>query len=1028
MGALRDVNTVHSSVSGKLKRVKLLPRCVLWSAFLSVAFLTASPLPAQTASSSLRGKVRTAEGQAAVGAIVQARSETTGALRVTTTDDQGRYTLPALPVGTWTVVARTTQGGVSESVLVELRLQESPAQDLTVGGGVTERVTVNANADLIDRKETAGKLRVNSEQVAVLPISGRVFTDLALLDSSVRPAAEGAYFGESGSVFVVNGASGRSNTFLVDGLDNNDLTSGTALGSFFSQQVIEEFVLLTHRYSPEFGRATGGVLNIVTKQGGNERRAEGFVEGALPSWGETGNFIEALPASGTPQRRSRQFSAGFNLSGPFKKDKAFYFFAYERLDSDNLIGYTGIDRNATPGGRFSAGASGDNLFARTDFNLSPNNRLMLRASYDDRKNEGVNVGGLFTPEAGFLVKEEDLGFAGSLTTIASPTAVLETRFAFSRSKFDQNANSDLSGVTRPGGIFGGNPLNSQLREESKFQVVENLTWTRGDHTLKIGLDVTRSRTDLDATFNPNGGFLYDTDIPFEPGDCGDIDIIDVEIARTSTFYPRVVCDGIPNFDDDGDGIIDEPAIITSYPVVFSFVMGQPSSRFDDTKYGFFLQDNWQATPKLFLEYGFRYDYSTYRLPSSAQVQSTIPNGGAGTDRNDFAPRFGFTWTPGAEGRTVIRGGAGLFYDKLVLAFPAVSAVTSGTQIGLYFPRGLADEVTEVDVDQLGVNALPGLFFLPQLTLRFSTETELETPYAVQANIGMDIPIGRNGAFRTNLTRSRGYNLPLLKDLNPVIGLFSAGGSCPNNLDPDLKEGIPCHGNDPAVGSIAALATEGRSWYTGLDLGWRYQGATAWVDASYTLSRAEDTGFDPLKGGVSIPQDSVNFVVTERGRADGDRKHRVVVSGDLPVWRGFRVSGVLTWSSGLVFNVTSGTDINVDGILTDRPDGVTRNAGEDTSLAAINAFRISDDNPNPATRVPISRLDEPTFAQVDLRIHRPFAFNNGRGTADAYLQVINLLDRENIGLIDGRIVSQNFGNGITLAGPPRTIVTGFKIGF
>jgi hypothetical protein len=490
----------------------------------------------------------------------------------------------------------------------------------------------------------------------------------------------------------------------------------------------------------------------------------------------------------------------------------------------------------------------------------------------------------------------------------------------------------------------------------------------------------------------------------------------------------VVCEGIPNFDDDGDGEIDEPANITTYPVVFSYVMGQPSSRFEDTYYGFFFQDNWQATPKLFLDYGFRYDYSTYKLPSSARVQSTIPNGGAGTDGNNIAPRFGFAWTPDVNSRTVIRGGIGLFYDKLVLAFPAVSAVTSGTQIGLYFPRGLADEITEEDVDTMGVDALPGLFFLPQLTLRFSTETELDTPYAVQANIGIDIPTGRFSAFRTNLTRSEGYRLPLLKDLNPVIGLFGPGGSCPDNLDPDLDEGIPCHGNDPAVGSIAALATEGRSWYSGLDLGWRYQGRTAWVDASYTLSRAEDTGFDPLKGGVSIPQDSVNFVVTERGRADGDRRHRAVVSGDLPVWRGFRVSGVLTWSSGLVFNVTSGTDINVDGILTDRPPGVARNAGEDTDLAAINAFRLSDDNPNPLTRVPVTRLDEPTFAQVDLRIHRPFVFKDGRGTGDVYLQVINLMNRENIGLIDGRIVSQNFGNGIMLAGPPRTIVTGFKIGY
>lgn len=1004
-----------------------LPRLALPSTVLVAALLAAAPAPAQTAGSSLRGKVRAENGSVVAGAIVQARSDATGAVRVTTADDKGRYQLSAIPVGSWTIVARTAEGGVSESVVVELRLQATAVQDLTVGGGVSEHIKVSVTAELIDKKETGGKLRVGSEQIDALPIAGGVFTDLALLDSSVRPAAEGAYFGETGSVFVINGASGRSNSFLVDGLDNNDLTSGTALGSFFSQQVIEEFVLLTHRYSAEFGRATGGVLNIVTKQGTNERHTGGFVEGALPSWGESGTFVDALPANGTDRSKSRQFSAGFKLSGPIKKNKAFYFFAYEHLDSDNLIGYTGVDRNRNPGGRFSAGQQGDNLFARTDFNLGSRHRLMLRTSYDDRHSEGINVGGLFTPESGFRVKERDIGFAASLTSILSPSAVLESRFAYSDSTFDQRANSSRSGVTHPGGTFGGNPLNSQLRKERKLQLVENVTWTRGNHTLKVGLDVTRSRTDLDAAFNPNGGFLYDTDLPFEPGDCGDINIFDVAVARTSTFYPNVVCTGVPGFDDDGDGEIDEPAIITTYPVVFSYVMGQPSSRFDDTKYGFFAQDNWQVSPSLFLDYGLRYDTSTYTLPQSARVQSTIPNGGARADSNDVAPRVGFTWTPGASG-TVIRGGAGLFYDKLVLAFPAVSAVTSGTQIGLYFPRGLADEITEDDVDQLGVAALPGLFFLPQLTLRFSTETELNTPYAVQANIGVDIPTGARSAFRANLTRSNGYNLPLLKDLNPVIGLFGPGGSCPGNLDPTIDEGIPCHGPDPDVGSIAALATEGRSWYSGLDVGWRYQGRSSWVDMSYTLSRAEDTGFDPLKGGISLPQDSVNFVVTERGRADGDRKHRFVISGDVPVRNGFRISGVLTWSSGLVFNVTSGTDDNVDGILTDRPPGVARNAGEDTDIAAINAFRVSDDNPNPDTRVPIAGLDEPSFAQVDLRIHRPFAFREGRVEVDAYLQVFNVLDRVNYGLIDGRIVSENFGRGITLAGPPRTVVGGFKIGF
>ena len=580
--------------------MKCLRRKALWSALLASVILATLPVVAQTASSSLRGTVLEEDGKPSVGAIVQARSIATGAVRVATTDESGRYILQALPVGQWTVVARSTAGAVSESVQVELHLQGAPIQNLTVGGGLTERVAVTAAARIIDRKETGGKLRIDAEKVSVLPSAGRVFTDLALLDSSVRPAAEGAFLGEAGSVFVVNGASGRSNSFLVDGLDNNDLTSGTSLSSFFSQQVIQEFVLLTHRYSPEFGRATGGVLNIVTKQGGNESRHEGFFEGAIGSWSESGSFIESLPAgspplAGSSRTKTEQYTVGFNFGGAFKKDRAFYFGAYEHSKIDKLIGYTGIDRNGVPGGRFVAPGTGDNFFVRTDFNLGDNRRLMIRASYDDRETAGVNVGGLYTPEAGFEIDEKDVGLAVSLTAIASPSAVSETRFAFSQSTFNQFANSELSGVTRPGGIFGGNPLNTQLRDETKFQFVENITWTRGSHTLKFGMDITHSRIQLDARFNPNGGFLYGSDEPFEPGDCGNINISDVINADrpdgTGT-YPFVPCpNGDPNADLDGDGILNEPAKITTYPVVFSYVFGQPSSRFDDTKYGFFALDD-----------------------------------------------------------------------------------------------------------------------------------------------------------------------------------------------------------------------------------------------------------------------------------------------------------------------------------------------------------------------------------------------------------------------------------------------------
>jgi len=169
----------------------------------------------------------------------------------------------------------------------------------------------------------------------------------------------------------------------------------------------------------------------------------------------------------------------------------------------------------------------------------------------------------------------------------------------------------------------------------------------------------------------------------------------------------------------------------------------------------------------------------------------------------------------------------------------------------------------------------------------------------------------------------GYHLALLRDLNPPIG-----------KDP---QGVPIH-RDGTVGSIAAIVTEGRSWYSGLSLSYHHRGGNAWCSAGYTVSRSEDFGPDPLKGGISLPPDSDN-ITGERALSDSDRRHRFVFVGETPLrWLGLRASGTIQIASPTPFNVTTGRDENLDGISTDRPAGVRRNTGSSTPLDPINAVR------------------------------------------------------------------------------------------
>lgn len=1003
---------------------------VVVSAVLAIAALAAAgSVSAQTTSAAIRGRVATAGGAGVADAVVQAQSKANGTLRTAVTRNRGDYRLEGLDPGEWLLVARLPDGNLTDSRTVTLSLGQVVEIDFTAGAGIEETVEVRARSVTMDRRRVGGELRVSGEAVDALPVAGRSPTELALLDSSVRTAPVGNYFGERGSPFVIHGQTGRSNSFVVDGLDNNDQSSGTTLNAFFSQQVIREFVVLTSQYRAEFGRASGGVLNIVTRQGTNEFEGELFLQGTGAGWNDHGRFGDALPrvvASRTTPSRS---AFGFRAGGPIRKDRAFFFVAVERQRAEEAIPYTGVDRDGVRGGWVSAPADDDNVFFRTDVRLDDRNFLMMRLSYDDRVTRQLNVGGVFTPEAGFGLEERDVQLAASWKSVLGSSWLNELRVLVGRSSFEQRSNSTRPGVERPSGRFGGNNLEFQEREEDRIQIVENVTWTRGDHTVKFGVDFIRSRTDIATRFNPAGNFLYSTDDAFEPGDCGGFPPSAVD--PNDPFAP-VPCPGVPGVDDDGDGLIDEPGLWGTYPQVYQFIFGAPSARLDDDRVGAFVQDTWQATPKWLFDFGVRYDLSTFTLPDSARVDVPIPNGGAGRDTDNVAPRFGFTWTPGRG--WIVRGGAGVFHDKLVLAFPAVAAITSGTEIGLFLTQAftanpVTEDVIEALIDDLGPDGFRqlldgGLPRFPELTLRFSTATELETPYTVQYSAGVERALSRSASARIDVVRSLGYHLPRMRDLNPVVAVEPPcpdgnGGIDPNDLFCPGR--TPIHA-DGTVGSIAAIMTEGRSWYTGVETAVDWRGEEAWASFSYTWSRSDDTGPDPLKGGIYLPP-TADDVLEERGPSDFDRRHRVVLSGaaNLP-WLGLRASIVGQYMSAAPFNVTTGRDENFDGITTDRPRGIARNAGEDAPLAAINALR------DEVGLARIERLRAPDFAQVDLRVSRPFEIREGKGGGELYVQVFNVLNRFNGGAVEGRVTVGDFGRPVGYAGPPRTFEVGMRLGW
>ncbi len=807
--------------------------------FLAAALMLAGLSPggwAQSVSSSLYGTVKTPEGAPVEDVIVTARSVDTGSVRTAVSGRDGSYRFESLAPGRYQILARAPDGNSAGPFSAELRLQQSATLDLTILAGLTEEVSVRGELPLLDAEKGWSEFRIEGERAAELPVDGRVVTDLALLDSSITQSAAGAFYGERGSVFIVSGQSGRANSFLVDGLDNGDRTSSTTLNSFYTQQVIDEFVLMTNQFDPEFGRASGGVLNIVSRRGTNQPFRELFYQGTSSDWNSSGSFTGSLP--GAPGDRAVGRSAvGLSLGGPLVEDQAFYFLAYERQRADEIVPFTSLQRDLTTlGGVFEAPSRSDSLFLRTDFHLGERSTLMLRVSHDDRASDGLNVGGRISPEAGFTLDEADSQFAATLTTVLGSGLINEVRLLAGRSVFDQRARSDRAAVERPSGIFGGNDLNRQDRRERRLQLVENLTWTRGNHTMKFGLDVLHTDTLVATRFNPLGGFLYGTDEAFDPGDGGNLTASQVAAARRirdeEGRLEPVPSPGVPDFDDDGDcegpGCFadgscdasipgttgcDEPGKWWTYPTLIRYFDRSPTVRLEDTQVALFAQDRWEASPKLTLSYGLRYDLSTFELPEDSRVPSdVIPNGGAERDTDNVAPRFSFTYRPRGDDSHVVNGSAGVYYDKVPLAFPALSDVSAGTQINFMFPRDLGLEITE-DVVEEFPEILTQLPFFQRFALRFSTGTELDTPYSVKYSLGSTWFLHGRHSLSVKGERTLAYHQPLLKDLNPVVGLDGLGA--PIHRDATL-------GAENLFGSIAAIVTEGRSWYTGLTTEWQWR--------------------------------------------------------------------------------------------------------------------------------------------------------------------------------------------------------------
>jgi len=898
-------------------------------------FLVSAGLFAQatgTTTGDIRGKVLDDSGAALPGVAVTATSQETGLTRSDTSLADGGFTLRLLPPGLYRVAAslsgfqpvelQNIRATVGSSANVDVRMRLS---------GVAEAVTVSAAADLIDPSSTEVSKTIGETKIQNLPINQRNFLDFALTTPGVTVERGPQSGAASTSGLSINGQSPRYNNIVVDGLDNNDSAVGS-VRSTFSQEAVQEYQVIQSPFSSEYGKTAGGIVNIVTRSGSNEFHGSGFY------FFRDDGLSEDNPLTGT-KTPFEQNQYGVSLGGPLVRDRLFFFGAAERLDVSDanvvtisdaavaLIRARGFDAQ---NGVVPYDKERNTYLLKLDLVPAASHSFALRGTFSEETDENQQSwGGLVARSGGGVRDIEDSALALTGTSILSANLSNELRALYGdRShRLDSLDPNRSPSVTILGvATFGTQRFLPQPRDVQVYQVFDAISFFRGRNSYKAGVDYTH--TDFEGSLPLNFAALYRFG-PLPPG------------------LPGLPPGGLSALEAFGAGV----------PQVFAQGFGDPDGEGTTNQLGAFAQGEWNFTDRFLLRMGLRYEYEDPIDP--------FPS-----DSDNWAPRLSFSWAGGDNWR--LRGGAGRFYGVASLGPMFAVGIQDGVNVKTLVrvlgvgPAALSPVVpwNILPARRFANETQAGTALVPLTVLRpagcenarppnldIEGCAEFESAYTDQANLGFEMELFKNLLFNLDYLHARGRKIFVARNINPPINL----GPRPN----------------PAFSDIFRYGSEGNTWYDGVTVGIQTRlGGPFEMSAYYTYADSEDDYVDWL---TEFQLQNTLNPKEERGPSIHIPKHKATLSAiyttakmDLSWWaRDWTVAVIADYLDGRPLNILAGFDRNRNGdLLSDRPEGVSRNSGE---------------------------LEE--LINVDLRVAKGFPI--GPVTLEAIFEVFNLFDRDNV---------------------------------
>ncbi|MEW6730479.1 MAG: TonB-dependent receptor [Acidobacteriota bacterium] len=964
---------------------------------------------------SIIGTVTDSQGLVLPETAITIRELKTNLTRTLVTDEKGAYRIIQLTPGRYQLTVTAT-GFQPEKANIDVQLGVTTLTQFVLRvSDVNDVVEVTA-ATLVDQRKTENSTNIDRGRIDNLPINRRNFLDFTLITPGVvrdRVPAQGVGL-SSGLSF--NGQPARGNNITIDGLDNNDIGLG-AVRSTYSQDAVQEFQVVGDSYSAEFGRAIGGVVNIVTRGGGNEYHGNLFFFNRNDETSARDVFSASEP-------NYKQYQFGTTLHGPIKKDKIFFFSSFERLSIKQSNIVTLSDQTVSSARRLGFNINNGpvpfalnttSLLGRLDTRFSPQDTLYLRYNFGGTYNGALEpFGGLVGETNGGILTLEDNTFAASNLYINSGLNLInETRFLYARRNQDIVSIGDEPqvNIVAPEGlaVFGREVILPQPRLGSTYQFVDNVTLTRGRHEIKFGGDLLYFKLG-DRTRQPlfAGGFAVFLPINFSalsgiPGlpSFGAPEAFDPGLRTPEQRSFLVLLSSLlpsmsPGFPRN------LPLVDLSLPVVYVQGFGDPRVSFNQKLFSLFLQDDIKVSPNLLVKVGGRYDLTR---------ASFMPK-----NNGNFSPRIAVSYRPARFSNLNLRAAYGVFFSTPLSALSAIIDLTSiskAVQVAvLPFPFSILPfSMPGHRFPQS--NAVPSDIPLrQQFSQVFTYEPNLRNSYTQQVRAGFDYLFSRKTQLSLSYGYVRGNKLVSVRNINPVVRPIPG-----NPLDSQLTGR-----RLPDQGEIFEFASAYDSYYHSLTatLAQRFTDQFN-ILAHYTLSKTIDNFIDIVPT-IQEAQDPLN-IANERGLSLQDVRHRFVFSGiwdlnyaRLSFLRGFQISTILNVESGKPFNLLAGTDLNMssDNPPGDRPAGIGRNAGI-----------------------------TPGFANLDLRLTRTVTIKE-RFSLQGIFEVFNLFNRVNISEIDriyppdqqGRFSLPRQENGRFIATrdrfrnafAPRQIQFGFRLSF